>query len=326
MKRNMNIELIRVLSCIFVVILHVSNFYKRNIESITMSSYNINLIINAITYICVPLFFMITGALLLNREPKNSIKRTLNGIKILGIWTIIYAIWNYILNDDFSLMNIFYSPIEAHLWYMYALIGIYIALPFMQILYKNMNKQYKQYFLILWFILLMFRYVSAYYGYYPDYDVPFLGGSSYYFGYLFLGSYINEYKNDINKNKSLLLFILSIIGLLLLCFISSKTDIILQYRNPCVIFASMSIFHYILSLDNVFINHKWIEKISETSLGIYLVHIIYLDVFKRINYLSLHSIIGTPLLSIIIFLLSYITVRVYLLLVNKYKKFIQNNY
>lgn len=314
MKRNMNIELVRVIACMLVIVLHVCNFYRRNMDMITLSSYNFNLVINAITYICVPLFLMITGALLLNREPKNNIKRFMNGVKILVIWTIIYGIWNTIKGNEIHLIDLLYSPIEDHLWYMYILIGFYIALPFMQILYRNMTYQYKQYFIILWFILLMYRFVSAYYGYYPDYDVPFLGGSSYYFGYLFIGAYINEYKDKYNKNYSLLLCILSLSGLILLCFLSSQTSKIIQYRNPFIIISSLCLFHYILSLKDIKISALLIQNISEASLGIYLIHIIFLDIFKHINYLPIHSCIGIPLISAGVFLLSYISVRLYLLI------------
>ncbi|MCR0257527.1 acyltransferase family protein [[Clostridium] innocuum] len=201
-KRDMHLEFIRVLSCAFVIILHVSNFYRRNlIIDVINTSYIVSLVINVITRISVPLFFMISGALLMNRKITFSLKRIkIALIPLLG-WSVVYGLWEIFFKDTsvHEVVDIVYDPVTKHLWYMYVMIGIYIALPYMQTLYQNLAKEAKRNFLLMWFAILLFTYVSSFFHLELAYEIPFIGGSSYYFGYFMLGAYLYEYKLDINK-------------------------------------------------------------------------------------------------------------------------------
>ena len=67
-ERNYNLELIRMISFIFVIVIHVSNYYCRAYGDITIGEYSFSLLLNLLARISVPCFFMITGALLLGRE------------------------------------------------------------------------------------------------------------------------------------------------------------------------------------------------------------------------------------------------------------------
>lgn len=63
-EKNYNLELIRMISFIFVIVIHVSN-YCRAYGDITIGEYSFSLLLNLLARISVPCFFMITGALLL---------------------------------------------------------------------------------------------------------------------------------------------------------------------------------------------------------------------------------------------------------------------
>lgn len=55
-----------------------------------------------------------------------------------------------------------------------------------------------------------------------------------------------------------------------------------------------------------------IEKLSLLSLGIYMIHVLYLEIFSYIGIstLGLNHIISVPLIAILNFLCSYITVNI----------------
>ena len=43
-----------------------------------------------------------------------------------------------------------FEPTKRHLWFMYAIIGIYIVLPFVQKMCKNLSKVEENLFMVLW--------------------------------------------------------------------------------------------------------------------------------------------------------------------------------
>ena len=67
-KRDYRLDLLRVISMIMVVIIHIANYYCRAFNDIDKISYLGALIFNTISRISVPFFFMISGATLLNKK------------------------------------------------------------------------------------------------------------------------------------------------------------------------------------------------------------------------------------------------------------------
>ena len=67
-KRDNRLDLLRVISMIMVVIIHIANYYCRAFNDIDKISYLGTLIFNTISRISVPFFLMISGATLLNKE------------------------------------------------------------------------------------------------------------------------------------------------------------------------------------------------------------------------------------------------------------------
>lgn len=304
-KRNLNIEFIRVLSCIFVILIHVSNHYRRHMGDISFSSYSFAMIVNVITRVAVPFFFMITGALLLRREPDSSFKRVISAMKTLAFWTVIYGLWEcFFKGNDVNIIKVFYQPVTKHFWYMYVLIGIYIALPYIQILFKHLDEKLEKRFIFIWLIVLFVSYVSSFFKLSFSYEIPFIGSTTYYFGFFILGSYIYQHQNDIESKKSLWLGLLCFIILTIWAFHTKSIEKVLHYKNFFIVIGSACFFHYLLGIKKIPMKENILTVISQHSLGIYYIHIIFLDIFKSINFLPLHSIIGIPLLTIVILMMS----------------------
>lgn len=139
-ERNYNLELIRMISFIFVIVIHVSNYYCRAYGDITIGEYSFSLLLNLLARISVPCFFMITGALLLGREESlhKHAKRVLRFLIVLLVWSVIYMIWNAVyMKDPYQIKDLLYKPVEQHLWYLYAMIPIYLVLPFSRLCVKG---------------------------------------------------------------------------------------------------------------------------------------------------------------------------------------------
>ena len=67
-KREYAFDLLRVISMFMVIVVHVSNVYSRSYGIISNQNFLYSLIYNTISRISVPIFLMISGALLLDRK------------------------------------------------------------------------------------------------------------------------------------------------------------------------------------------------------------------------------------------------------------------
>lgn len=318
MKRNYRLDFLRVISMIMVVIIHIANYYCRAFDDIDKISYVGALIFNTVSRISVPFFFMISGATLLSKEydkDKNKeriIKKTITLIAM----TIVYFIWDkYYMYKNINIISLLSKPERKLLWFMYAIIGIYIALPFIKCMIDKMGKEEYKLFVILWII---FNGILKNFNIGNTYLIPIISGT-YYLGYFIIGYIIVKYYNFVNqkKNNQLLLItiILSfIIVIITTYFISINTNShftkLLTYSNILIMFASLSSFIY-LYFNTKEKENMIISKLSNLSFGIYLFHGITLDyIMKLIPYKNICSFIGIPIILIIVISITSIFVNI----------------
>ncbi|MCE2617554.1 MAG: acyltransferase [Phocaeicola sp.] len=179
---------------------------------------------------CVPLFAMLTGALLLPVKDEASFfykKRITRVLWPFLIWSFIYCITPYIFGlfglDGNTLIQYYpsadvfkltlgdaairisnipfnFSSFDIHMWYIYLLIGLYLYIPIFSAWVEKASQKAKLYFLLAWGVTLFLPY---YYNYVNEYLWGTCSwnayGMLYYFagfnGYLLLGHYIRHYIN-----------------------------------------------------------------------------------------------------------------------------------
>ena len=185
---------------------------------------------------CVPLFVMITGALLLPVKGEASVfykKRIPRVLWPFLIWSVLYNLFPWFtgvlgLNPDVildffpysgeeatqqslsvSLKNIAeiplnFSLLDVHMWYIYLLIGLYLYLPIFSAWVEKASDKAKLWFLAAWGITTLLPY-------YYEYVSPYLWGTCswnsygmlYYFagfnGYLMLGHYLRKLEWPVGK-------------------------------------------------------------------------------------------------------------------------------
>ena len=156
-EREYSFDILRVIAMIMVIVIHVSNVYTRSFNFIDSTSYLIALIFNTISRVSVPIFFMISGALLLDRkfELKKYKKRVLKILLLIVVWDILYLIWEYLfLGTKYdNLLHLFIEPYRAHLWFLYTLIIIYLLQPLFKLILDKLNNTLKIVLFILWLFL-----------------------------------------------------------------------------------------------------------------------------------------------------------------------------
>lgn len=310
--RNNKLDLLRVMSMIMVIIIHIANYYCRAYSDISKVSYLGALIFNTISRISVPIFLMISGATLLSKKydkDKNKLRIKRKIITLIVI-TIIYILWDtYFMNKSIDIINLLYKPERKLLWFMYAIIGIYISLPFVKCMVDNMGLREDKLFVILW---ISFNGILKNIGISDYFRIPIIDGT-YYLGYFIIGYLIIKYSQEIEfKKKNWILVLITILSFMIVItttYIISQNNNkyfngLLSYSNLFIIVSSISsfilIYFNIKDIPNIVIS-----KLSYLSFGIYLTHGIVLDlVMKYIHYKNVNSFIGIPIILIIILIFS----------------------
>ncbi len=328
--KKLNIEFIRIFSIFMTIIIHVSNVYIYSFHNIEKSQFLTSVIFNSFSRICVPLFFMISGAFTISKQQSNKkyIHRIIKFILVLIIWSFIYYVQKngfYFENFKIVLVNSFFNAnmTSRHLWYMYAFIGINIALPFIQNMCKNITLQQENLFLTLWITLsgitviiiplaseILEKNVNI------SYPVPIFN-ASYYLGYFISGHLIYKRFENVKFNFKKNILCILIFGLstsitsFFTYYLSVKNnqlfDDMFWYKSIFTIFATFSIFILFIVNKNIIKSEK-ILLISKHTFGIYLIHIVFLNIIKNnYNILEYNSVIAIPLLSLVIFVLSLVS-------------------
>lgn len=290
-KLNISISNARAISCILLVVYHSLVVIKGLHENEISHTYYIilNTIIHMLQFI-VPLFLMISGALLLNPQKHISIdhifkKYIARVFWALVIFTIIYYFIDVIFHHiefDKNFIAIIINKILTNgswgnLWYLYALIGIYLLLPFYKKIANSIS--YKEY-IYLFAIYILFYCIVKYLQMF-DINIGFyIEVFTIYPLYFFMGDFINRF-SKCSKKDCYLILIIALLAIVIMSILNVKIkgdeNYIFSYSSILTIVYSYSIYsifikHELLNFKNKI--NKLLYKIDKASFLIYLIHLI----------------------------------------------------
>lgn len=225
------LDVVRFVAMFTVVCCHCTdpfNFYPGtapNIDEIKLWG----AIYGALLRPCVPLFVMITGALLLPVRGEVSVfykKRIPRVLWPFLIWSVIYNLFPWITGllgikpeiildffpysgeevmrqslsislDYIAQIPFNFSIVDVHMWYIYLLIGLYLYLPVFSAWVEKASDKAKLWFLGAWAITLLLPYYNQFVAQYLWGTCSWNAfGRFYYFagfnGYLLLGHYLRN--------------------------------------------------------------------------------------------------------------------------------------
>ena len=141
MKERMQYaDALRCLAIFFVTVLHVINPFVGKASLVGTSSWTFCIAQNTLNRAGVPLFFMLSGMLILRSPRTRDIgafyRHSLPRLAVpLLVWNVIFALGALLRGGTFSLSALFSAVINNgtayHMWYMYTLLGIYLIAPFL---------------------------------------------------------------------------------------------------------------------------------------------------------------------------------------------------
>lgn len=317
------LEHLRIISMICVIIMHVSAGLLSGKIDTTWQFLNI---FTSISFIAVPIFFMISGVVILEskntEDPTYILKKRIPKLLIpLIIWSIIAILPGYLSIDatqnGFQFYSFFKSllmipsgNIAVHLWFMYFLIPLYLLSPFLRILVNHMKKKNVQYLFILWIcnvLLITFReFLPESLHIYAHIDfiekLHFLGG---YLGFFFAGYYLHHYKKKVS-NKLLVGTLVTVSTIIILgtSFLSIYKGVYIgSFQSVgCIFTTILSVTVFLLVKQNVGYKQKYMNPVvsilATNSFCIYLMHNTFISLFSYYIWGATNALMAVTLLFI----------------------------
>jgi surface polysaccharide O-acyltransferase-like enzyme len=288
-ERNVSIDLLRTLSMLMVVLLHVCAPYVNNglNNEVFDTSFWVGNLIDSFSRVSVPIFVLISGSFLLGREDSYKIfykKRLSRILWPLIFWGGMYALYvllkTYYISKEWDLAHFIKSIISGkpfyHLWYLYMLVGLYLITPVINRAIKGLKLNEIR---IAAYLLLLIGFAINVSNIYSKNNLIFILWFTEYLGYFLLGYVIinNPKKNNITSLLAIYTVFSLLIALLTYYF---KNLYFYGYLSPLVIFASLALFNVFTQFNLANIPFA---RISKFTLGIYLVHAGPLDVLRLLE-------------------------------------------
>lgn len=328
-RRIFWLDIARIAAMFAVVIIHLTaeRWYDLPVKGIEWQM--LNLLDSTVRW-GVPVFVMISGALLLSKEIpvkilyKQNIRRLL--IAFL-FWSFIYAIIDCINGSGISRAVVHFVHGHGHMWYIFMIAGLYMIIPFLSRIIED--KKLLKYFLMLNFVFsfavpqiinisaMVNSSLGEFFSYYVDKASIFLPLG--YSGYFVLGYYIVNI--EISKRKEYFLYVFGGVSLIITflgtAFISRlngvATSLLYDYLSVNVFFESVGVFLIIKRLfsarGSTEISERRIAHISNACFGIYLVHVLTIQLFERFDFMEGiegNAVAWVIIASIFVFLFSMV--------------------
>jgi surface polysaccharide O-acyltransferase-like enzyme len=328
-SQNLNwINSLRLIALFAVIVLHTTAIPLGQYGKMPLNDWLTADFYNALVRFAVPVFVMITGALLLHREYElgDFLRKRLSRVLAPFLfWSLVYIAYSW-YNEEFvfdtssvwsavkPVLHLLKVGSSYHLWYVYMLIGLYFFIPVISKFVRAASKKEIEYFLIVWLVVMLLTqpYLLKFN---PQFDMHYFVG---YAGYLVLGHYLTfnvTYSKQINRGMYILFVVVLVLifaGTYLLYKNSIYQTLFYEPLNPAIVLMASSLFlmlRFSKRRAPAFIT-KARDFACRYNFGIYLSHalILYLLEMIDINYKLCDLWLSIPLTAFLCFLLSLLLV------------------
>ncbi len=317
----------RIFSIFLVVLLHTSAGLVYQWGKISPDWWWAGNLYDSFSRVSVPLFVMLSGALLLPKTEKYNVffhKRIKRILIPWIVWASIYVLWAIIwdgrqITSFAELKALYIQTFLGGFWFLVMLMGLYLLTPLWRLFIQNARRSDYIYLFLMWFFLAsIVPLVGIFSGHYFFATLPL---SFKYSGYFVLGYFLS--KEMVGKISPKWLMIIGVGMSLLIAGATFGTtlahdqfkDIFYDFLTPFQVICAISFFLLFTSWSprpsSFFsINGNLIKRLSQSTLGIYLLHNILLDVFRRYFLVDqffhfIHPLIAIPLIACTVFVLSF---------------------
>ena len=276
-------DYLNVFSCISVIALHCNGIFHHYSQD---SQWVFSAVIQVLFYCAVPVFFMLSGATLLDYGNRYSTKefyqkRIKKTILPYVFFTVVFYILDIFLlytqngEKHFSLLELSQMLVggtvpHADFWFFIPLFMIYLFMPFLSYIATGSSKLKLLFFIGALIFFSGIYPVIAHFLVFKTLTPPIFG----FVLYAFMGYFLHKY--DFEKNN-IILTIVCLIGLtafiirfyLLLKFSDGRVDLLMSYLGLYAIIPSAAIFMLFKRFCTS--SKKFIITLSTFSFGVFLI-------------------------------------------------------
>ncbi|MGF1769093.1 acyltransferase family protein [Enterovibrio makurazakiensis] len=314
-KKVFYIELLRVVAAIAVIAIHVLGPYRYIVGDIPVSDWLSAISINGASRWAVPVFIMITGALMLSDTRSFSasyfVKRRVMKVFVpFVIWSVFYAVLAAIslqnVNWSETVQRLMQFPVEEtyyHLGFFYYFLPLYLLIPILRPMAQQKSPDAFNALLAIWLGLCTARLMGMDLGLVEDFVL--------YGGYLMLGYALHKYEAPFK-----LLFFIGVLALVATEYTAISQSVSKGSYTSAGWFSYKTVNTVLIATMVFVLCKRWAENVSEKwqkritavsrhSLGIYLIHPIFLWPLREANMVFGMAWLSIPLVTLAVFALSY---------------------
>lgn len=335
------LDMVRVVACFLVILLHVSAIQFTSLSG----TWQVALLYDALSRMAVPLFFMLSGFLLLDTSLES-----LSRFYIKRYIRILIPFFTVCVFYYFTPGYAQYSPVtyfayiithfvDYHLWYVYTLCGLYLTLPFFIIMLKDKQHANKLAWLyvVIWIIAFVVAPAVTGHGFAPSeiralqarlpdgactYIISDIAASVFtsfnlLFFYGFMGYFIVAWiikKNMLIFPKpfywlNLVIFIGVTVLLIIITAIRSQTlgKADETYFNNLSPFVFLQAISFFIFCSQFKLQVRLLRELSDKSYWIYLIHILLLRLLIAFWPLPTDAVncVCIPFFALLVFTVAY---------------------
>ncbi|MBF4277039.1 acyltransferase family protein [Vibrio anguillarum] len=297
-KRVIFFDLLRCLAAVAVIGIHVLAPYRQQLGDISFEQWVVAVGINSVSRWAVPVFILITGALMLSdRRPFDAryyVQRRLGKVLLpFIVWSLFYAYLSGWSASGFDgqvakavLSNSTHHATYYHLGFFYYFIPLYFVIPFLQLLVRRVDDKALYALVAVWLLTTTLFLCGI--------DGPWSNELWLFAGYLPLG-YLLYQKVPLNRVTLCMAILFGCLALLTTVWMVVSHSVAageytigrwLSYKTLNVVLAASMIF----IVCRYFAERlparakQVVSVISQHSLGIYLLHPIFLWPVKEYGW------------------------------------------
>lgn len=314
-EKKASISRMRIVATLAVLFSHACSTLTENasIFSMTQTQHVFLQICLNLTKWAVPIFFVITGALMLDTSReltplvcvKKYAKRIALALLIFGvpfalmvqffevrtlnIQMILKAVWMVINGEGFS-----------HLWYLYTLLGIYLILPLLKAYTDVASRSGERYLLS---ILFVFNFCVPFVNRLFGISIAFETQIGTYIFYLLLGQYLQNGVPSMLRKKWIAsaVIVAAVVGTIVIAVLGGPVDMIWSYTSPINVICTMTIFTLFHSREEMC--STWVWRMDRLCFGVYLIHPVFIHFMYRVLHITPLTIGWYPLTLVILTLI-----------------------
>lgn len=349
-KRNPAVDIIRCLAFFCVVSVHFflnNGYYLQTVEGTRMF---VMTVMRSFFIVCVPLFIMLSGYLMRKKElSKKYYTKVFKVVVTYILASILCLLYSVIfLQEELTfkdmVLKILNFTADPYAWYIEMYLGLFLIIPFLNLLYNNIRTQKWKLGLIAVLLVLtslptlinVYNFSSVEWWAMPSSSfetsklIPAWWTEFYPITYYFIGCYLSEYGLKIKGWLNVVLIVLgAVISGVYEYWRSYKSVFVWgawnHYNSLFVVVISVLVFALFINLRYDKYPEKagrFFGKISELCLGGYLLSWIFDSIFYPVlnqkvplvqDRLEYYFVI-VPLIVVLSLVLSYIVSKIQLLL------------